>query len=185
MADPAAAAEHDGASTTAAGRPGPELVERLDAVPGAGAAAAQIILAEIGLDMNRFPSPEHPVSRAKLCPRTIQVRHEEHHRPSRPGQSPAQGRPGRSSQRRDPAPTPSSAHATAGSSNAGDHAEALVAVARSIPVIAWHPINDPAARYQDLGADRHQRRLNSARKSCDPVRRPQALGHQVTLAPTA
>ncbi|MGW3045557.1 hypothetical protein ACWC9T_37300, partial [Kitasatospora sp. NPDC001159] len=46
-------------------------------------------------------------------------------------------------------------------------------------------INDPDARYQDLGADWHQRHLNSARKTRDLVRQLQALGHQVTLAPTA
>lgn len=48
------------------------LAERLDAVPGIGPATAQVILAEIGPDMSRFPTPEHLVSWAKLCPRTIQ-----------------------------------------------------------------------------------------------------------------
>jgi transposase len=32
---------------------------------------AQVIIAEVGLDMSRFP-PEHLVSWARLCPRTIQ-----------------------------------------------------------------------------------------------------------------
>ncbi|WSY43832.1 transposase (plasmid) [Embleya sp. NBC_00888] len=48
------------------------LAEKLDAVPGIGPATAQIIIAEIGADMSRFPTPEHLVSWAKLCPRTIQ-----------------------------------------------------------------------------------------------------------------
>ncbi|MFI6054531.1 transposase [Streptomyces violascens] len=48
------------------------LAEKLDSVPGIGPATAQIILAEIGADMHRFPAPEHLVSWAKLCPRTIQ-----------------------------------------------------------------------------------------------------------------
>jgi hypothetical protein len=61
------------------------------------------------------------------------------------------------------------------------HAEALVAVARSILVIAWHLINDPGASYEELGADWHQRHLNPARRTRDLVRRLQALGHQVTL----
>ncbi|MEU2737369.1 IS110 family transposase [Streptomyces sp. NPDC007095] len=38
------------------------LAEKLDPVPGIGPATAQIILAEIGADMNRFPTPEHLVS---------------------------------------------------------------------------------------------------------------------------
>ena len=47
-------------------------IERLDEIPGIGPGAAQVILAEIGLDMSRFPTAEHLVSWAKLCPRTIQ-----------------------------------------------------------------------------------------------------------------
>jgi len=47
-------------------------VERLDEITGVGQRAAQTIIAEIGLDMARFPTPEHLVSWAKLCPRTIQ-----------------------------------------------------------------------------------------------------------------
>src|SRR6266542_2094618 len=47
-------------------------VARLDAVPGIGVKAAQVLLAELGLDMGIFPTPAHLVSWAKLCPRTIQ-----------------------------------------------------------------------------------------------------------------
>ncbi|HZE16786.1 MAG TPA: IS110 family transposase [Mycobacterium sp.] len=47
-------------------------VDRLDEIPGIGPHTAQAILAEIGLDMSRFPTPAHLVSWAKLCPRTIQ-----------------------------------------------------------------------------------------------------------------
>ncbi len=47
-------------------------VERLAEIPGIGTTAAQVILAEIGLDMTQFPTPAQLVSWAKLCPRTIQ-----------------------------------------------------------------------------------------------------------------
>jgi len=50
----------------------PDALTRLDEVPGISAHGAQIILAEIGLDMTRFPTAGHLVSWAKLCPRTIQ-----------------------------------------------------------------------------------------------------------------
>jgi transposase len=48
------------------------VIERLDEIPGVGPQTAQAILAEIGLDMTRFPTAAHLVSWAKLCPRTIQ-----------------------------------------------------------------------------------------------------------------
>ena len=47
-------------------------VDRLDEIPGIGPNVAQVILAEVGLDMSRFPTAAHLVSWAKLCPRTIQ-----------------------------------------------------------------------------------------------------------------
>ena len=47
-------------------------VERLDEIAGIGERNAQVIIAEIGLDMSRFPTAAHLVSWAKLCPRTIQ-----------------------------------------------------------------------------------------------------------------
>src|SRR5439155_10663554 len=47
-------------------------LERLDEIPGVGPHTAQVILAEIGLDMTRFPTAGHLASWAKLCPRTIQ-----------------------------------------------------------------------------------------------------------------
>jgi transposase len=40
--------------------------------PGIAQHAAQVILAEVGLDMGRFPTAAHLVSWAKLCPPTIQ-----------------------------------------------------------------------------------------------------------------
>ena len=50
----------------------PDAITRLDEIPGISVHGAQIILAEIGLDMTRFPTAGHLVSWAKLCPRTIQ-----------------------------------------------------------------------------------------------------------------
>jgi len=49
-----------------------DLIDILDEIPGIGRHNAQEIIAEIGLDMTRFPTAEHLVSWAKLCPRTIQ-----------------------------------------------------------------------------------------------------------------
>lgn len=45
-----------------------QLVERLDAIPGVGPVTAQIVIAELGLDMSRFPTHSHAASWAGLAP---------------------------------------------------------------------------------------------------------------------
>ncbi|MGH3627066.1 MAG: IS110 family transposase, partial [Sciscionella sp.] len=47
-------------------------VDRLDQITGIGRTGAQAIIAEVGLQMSRFPTAGHLVSWAKLSPRTIQ-----------------------------------------------------------------------------------------------------------------
>jgi transposase len=49
-------------------RPFEEAMERLDAIPGVGRHTAEVLLAEIGPDMSRFPSAEHLASWAGMCP---------------------------------------------------------------------------------------------------------------------
>ena len=46
----------------------PEAVQLLDTIPGVGATVALIIVAEIGVDMNRFPTANHLASWAGMCP---------------------------------------------------------------------------------------------------------------------
>jgi transposase len=47
-------------------------IELLNAIPGFSPLAAQVVISEIGMDMSRFPSAEHLVSWAGLCPRNDQ-----------------------------------------------------------------------------------------------------------------
>ena len=88
------------------------VVDRLDEVAGIGRHAAQVIIAEVGLDMGQFPTPAHLVSWARLSPRTIQSGAK--HRAGTTGKGnptsrPRWGRPPPPP----PRPTPSSASATA------------------------------------------------------------------------
>lgn len=46
-----------------------DAVALLQTIPGVAAELARIIVAEIGIDMSRFPTPGHLVSWAGLCPR--------------------------------------------------------------------------------------------------------------------
>jgi len=43
-------------------------VARLDQIPGVGATAAAVIIAEVGVDMIRFPTPAHLSSWARFAP---------------------------------------------------------------------------------------------------------------------
>jgi hypothetical protein len=52
-------------------------------------------------------------------------------------------------------------------------------------VIIWHLLADPSARFHDLGADFHDRHVNTARKTNNLIRQLEALGHTVTLQPAA
>jgi transposase len=45
-----------------------ESVKMLDAIPGFDVRTAEIVIAEIGTDMGRFPTPQHLASWAGMCP---------------------------------------------------------------------------------------------------------------------
>ena len=45
-----------------------EARDRFDTIPGIGKRNAEIIVAEIGIDMTQFPTPAHLASWAGLCP---------------------------------------------------------------------------------------------------------------------
>jgi transposase len=64
-------------------------------------------------------------------------------------------------------------------------AKAQVAVARSILVIIWHLLADPAARYTDLGHGYYQARTDTDRKVRNHIHQLQALGFTVTLTKAA
>lgn len=173
-----------GTAGVSPGRNAREMAERLDAIPGIGPATAEIILAEIGVDMSRFPTPGHLVSWAKLCPRTIQSGARNTTGPAGQGNPWLKGALGEAATAAARTDTFLGARYRRIVKRRG-HAKAVVAVARCLLIIAWHLINDPDAHYQELGADWHQRHLNPARKTRDLVRQLQALGHQVTLVPAA
>jgi transposase len=158
---------------------------RLAEIPGINTESAQLIIAEIGLDMTRFPTAAHLVSWAKLCPRTIQS-----------GTSLTTGKTGKGN----PYLKGALGIAAATSARGKDtflseryrrlvkrrgKGKALVAVARSILVIIWHLLADPTARFHDLGTDFHDRHVNTTRKTNNLVRQLEALGHTVTLQPAA
>ncbi len=159
-----------------------DAITRLDEVPGISAHGAHIILAEIGLDMTRFPTPGHLVSWAKLCPRTIQSGAR-----NRPGKT-GKGNPYLKGVLGEIAAAAAKTDTFLGERyrrivKRRGKLKALVAVARTILVIIWHLLADPAARYLDLGAGYYASRIDTERKTRNHIRQLEALGYTVTLAP--
>jgi transposase len=159
-------------------------IDRLDQVPGIARHTAQVILAEVGLDMSVFPTAGHLVSWAKLSPRTIQS-----------GAKTRAGTSGKGNPYLKGALGEAAAAAAKTQTFLGERyrrlvkrrgkLKALVAVARSILVIVWHLLADPTATYNDLGADYHTRRTDTDRKTRNLRRQLEALGYTVTLQPAA
>jgi transposase len=159
-------------------------VLRLDEVTGIGRDAAQVIIAEVGLDMTIFPTAGHLVSWAKLTPRTIQS-----------GARNRSGKTGKGNPYLKGVLGEAAAAAARTDTFLGERyrrivkrrgkLKALVAVARSILVIVWHLLTDPAVRYQDLGAAYYTSHIDKDRKTRSHIRQLEALGYTVTLAPAA
>jgi transposase len=178
----------DGTTGAGAGTgPGAAVVPalaRLDEIPGISQAGAHVILAGTGLDMSRFPTAGHLVSWAKLSPRTIQS-----------GARNRSGKTGKGNPYLKGLPGEAAAAAARTSTFLGERyrrlarrigkLKALVAVARSILVIIWHLLSDPAARFCELGADYHATRTSTQRKARGHIRQLEALGYTVTLTQAA
>ena len=161
-----------------------DLIDILDEIPGIGRHNAQEIIAEIGLDMTRFPTAEHLVSWAKLCPRTIQS-----------GNKSSAGKAGKGNRYLRAVLGDAAAGAAKTQTFLGDRyrrlikrrgkIKTLVAVARSILVIIWNLLAQPGMRYYDLGVDFHTQRIDTARRTRNHVRQLEALGYTVTLTAAA
>ena len=159
--------------------------QRLDEIPGINAIAACVILAEIGIDMGRFPTAGHLVSWAKFAPGVKESA----------GKKKGKNTTGYGNSYL--ARVLGNAAVSAGRTDTflGERyrriarrrgsKKAVVAIGRSILVIIWHLLADPAARYTDLGSDFYDTRINPERRKRNHIRQLEALGYKVTLQPAA
>jgi transposase len=160
-------------------------VARLDAIPGIGPVAAQMILAEIGTDMGRFPTPAHLTSWARFAPGVSESAGRK------------KGNAGTGNGNRYLARVVGEAAVSAGHTDTflGERyrriarrrgkKRAIVAIGRSILVIVWALLSDEQAQFVDLGPDYFAPRTNPERRVRHHVRELQALGYTVTLNPAA
>jgi transposase len=160
-----------------------QAAERLATIPGVSTIAAQVIVAEVGIDMARFPTVRHLISWAGLCPRLDESAGKTRSRRVRKG-----------------APwlkTVLVQCAWAATRTKGTYLQAqyhrvksrrgpkraVVAVAASILTAAYHILQDGVV-YRDLGGDYFTQRdkLKVAQRL---ARRLKDLGYEVELRATA
>ena len=163
-----------------------EQLQRLCTIPGIGQRTAEVVIAEIGVDMSRFPTAANLASWAGLCPG-----HHESAGKKRSGKA----RKGDAALRVALCEAAWSAARTRdtylaaqfrrfsrrmGKRNEG---KAIFAVAHTLIVIVWHVLANNAD-YDELGGDYFDRRDTTA-----DIRRHvaalQRLGQHVTITPAA
>jgi transposase len=160
-----------------------EAVRRLDALPGIDTIAAQAIIGEIGVDMTRFPTHQHLISWACLCPRLEE----------------SAGRRKSTRTRKQNNWLKSLLIQTAWTTIRGKDSyyraqfyrlkarrgpqKAIVAVAASMLTAIYYMLRD-STEYRDLGAQ-HFERLDKTHVTRRLVHRLEALGYHVQLAETA
>jgi transposase len=164
-----------------------EAATRLLSIPGVGKRVAEVIVAEIGVDMSRFPTDKHLASWVGLCPG--------HH------ESAGKRRSGRA-RKGNPALRAAMCEAAWAASHGKDgyipaqyrrfkrrfgtkgETKAIFAVAHTMIVIVWHLLAADCT-YDELGTDFFERRTNTEARQRQLVRQLEALGNKVTLEPAA
>lgn len=164
-----------------------EAATRLLSIPGVGKRVAEVIVAEIGVDMSRFPTAKHLASWVGLCPG--------HH------ESAGKRRSGRA-RKGNPALRSAMCEAAWAAAHGKDNylaaqfrrfkrrfgtkgeTKAIFAVAHTMIVIVWHLLAN-ACTYDELGADFFERRIDTEARRRHLVRQLEALGNKVTLEPAA
>ena len=177
-ADPAS-----GPGTPAAGDAYLSAVERLCEIPGIGPEIARSIIGEIGLDVTGvFGTATRLCSWAKVAPRTVQS-----------GASKRSGKTGKGNFYLKSGLGQAATGAAKTDTFLGERyrrlvkrmpkAKAKTAIARSILVIVFELLADPAKRYKDLGSGHYAKRMDTGRRTARLTGELRALGWEVTLAP--
>lgn len=156
---------------------------QLDEIIGAGAIAAQELIAEIGVNIAAFPTPGHLASWAKCAPI------DKKSAGKGKGGSTGKGNPWLAATLGDMVATIARTDTFLGHryrrlARRIGKKRAIVATANSILVIIWHLLSDPDAHYHDLGPEFYESRINQHRRERDLIRQLERMtGQKVTFQP--
>lgn len=160
-------------------------VEQLRTIPGIQLRAAEDLIAEIGMDMGRFPTAQHLVAWAKFAP--VERSSAGRSRTATAGK----GNPWLAGVIGEVVASAARTDTFLGAryrrlARRRGKRRAIVAVGNSVLTIVWHLLADPDATYHELGSDWHESRINQAKRERQLIRQLQALtGKKVLLQPVA
>jgi transposase len=162
-----------------------QAVTRLDEIPGIAVTAARAIIAEIGLDMSRFPTAGHLASWAKFAPGVNESA----------GRSKGNGATGHGNRYLARTLGEAAVGAARTDTFLGERyrriarrrgkKKAIVAVGRSILVIIWHLLQDQTTTFNDLSPTYYDTRGGTQRAIRNHLRALHALGYDVDPRPAA
>lgn len=164
-----------------------EPATRLLSIPGVGKRTAETIVAEIGVDMSRFPTAAHLASWAGLCPGN--------------DESAGKRRSGKARKGNQALRTAMCEAAWAASHTKATYlsvqyrrfkrrmgtkseGKAIFAVAHTMIVIVWHLLHDDSS-YQELGIDYFDKRNDAEARQRYLIRELERLGNRVTIEAAA
>lgn len=158
-------------------------IAAIDEIPGIARRSAEVILAEIGLDMSRFPSAAYLCSWAGICPGNYQSAGKRKHGRTRKGNAALKTI---LTQCAKSAKTVKSSYFSAQyqriSARRGKN-RATLAVAHSMLIAIYHILKNKTA-FQDLGSDYYDS-FNRDRKINNYLKRLKALGWEPDAIPTS
>jgi len=158
-------------------------LERLDTIPGVSQRTAEVILAEVGTDMMRFPNPAHLASWAGMCPGNHESAGKRRSGRTRKGNSTLRGilteagwAAGRTKNT-----YLGAAYRRIKARRGGK--KAAIAIGRKILEIAYVVLRD-GVEYHDLGVNYYDERKKDA-MTRNAIKRLEQLGYKVALQPIA
>jgi transposase len=150
---------------------------RLADIPGVNTVAAAELVAEVGVDMTRFPTAAHLVSWAKFCPQTHQSARKSISKGHGKGNPWLAGTLGRIAFANSGADTFLGTRYRRLARRRGKQ-KAIVAIGNSLLTVVYHLLSDPDATFSDLGPGYYESRINKHRRARDLATQLQALTGQ-------